>query len=29
LHPTASNSDDGVALAIEQFILNRPQLINQ
>ena len=29
LHPTASNGDDGVALAIEQFILNRPQLINQ
>jgi Cof subfamily protein (haloacid dehalogenase superfamily) len=29
LHPTASNRDDGVALAIEQFILNRPQLINQ
>jgi Cof subfamily protein (haloacid dehalogenase superfamily) len=29
LHPTASNADDGVALAIEQFILNRPQLINQ
>lgn len=29
LHPTASNTDDGVALAIEQFILNRPQLINQ
>ncbi len=29
LHPTASNSEDGVALAIEQFILNRPQLINQ
>jgi Cof subfamily protein (haloacid dehalogenase superfamily) len=28
LHPTASNRDDGVALAIEQFILNR-QLINQ
>lgn len=28
LHPTASNRDDGVALAIEQFILN-PQLINQ
>ena len=28
LHPTASNHDDGVALAIEQFILN-PQLINQ
>jgi len=27
LHPTASNRDDGVALAIEQFILN-PQLIN-
>jgi hydroxymethylpyrimidine pyrophosphatase-like HAD family hydrolase len=22
LHPTASNRDDGVALAIEQFILN-------
>lgn len=29
LHPTASNSEDGVALAIEQFILNREQLINQ
>lgn len=29
LHPTASNHDDGVALAIEQFILNRTQLINQ
>ncbi len=29
LHPTASNKEDGVALAIEQFILNRPQLINQ
>ena len=29
LYPTASNGDDGVALAIEQFILNRPQLINQ
>jgi Cof subfamily protein (haloacid dehalogenase superfamily) len=29
LHPTASNSDDGVALAIEQFILNRTELINQ
>lgn len=29
LHPTASNSEDGVALAIEQFILNRAQLINQ
>ena len=28
LHPTASNRDDGVALAIERFILN-PQLINQ
>ncbi|HEU4836881.1 MAG TPA: Cof-type HAD-IIB family hydrolase [Pyrinomonadaceae bacterium] len=28
LHPTASNRDDGVALAIEQFILNT-QLINQ
>jgi Cof subfamily protein (haloacid dehalogenase superfamily) len=28
LHPTASNRDDGVALAIQQFILN-PQLINQ
>lgn len=28
LHPTASNRDDGVALAIEQFIL-KPQLINQ
>jgi len=29
LHPTASNIEDGVALAIEQFILNREQLINQ
>jgi Cof subfamily protein (haloacid dehalogenase superfamily) len=29
LHPTASNSEDGVALAIEQFILNRTELINQ
>jgi len=29
LHPTASNKDDGVALAIEQFILTPPQLINQ
>jgi hypothetical protein len=29
LHPTASNIEDGVALAIEQFILSRPQLINQ
>ena len=29
LHPTASNKDDGVALAIERFILTRPQLINQ
>ena len=29
LHLTASNGDDGVALAIEQFILNRPELINQ
>jgi len=29
LHPTASNREDGVALAIEQFILNRPELINQ
>jgi hypothetical protein len=29
LHPTASNTEDGVALAIEQFILNREQLINQ
>lgn len=28
LHPTASNREDGVALAIKQFILN-PQLINQ
>ena len=27
LHPTASNREDGVALAIERFILN-PQLIN-
>ena len=25
LHPTASNSEDGVALAIEQFILNRSE----
>ena len=29
LHPTASNVEDGVALAIEQFILNPAQLINQ
>lgn len=29
LHPTASNREDGVALAIGQFILNRPELINQ
>ena len=29
LNPTASNREDGVALAIEQFILNRPELINQ
>src|SRR2546423_8450915 len=29
LHPTASNTEDGVALAIEQFILNGEQLINQ
>jgi Cof subfamily protein (haloacid dehalogenase superfamily) len=29
LHPTASNGDDGVALAVEQFILNRTELINQ
>ena len=29
LHPTTSNTEDGVALAIEQFILNREQLINQ
>jgi Cof subfamily protein (haloacid dehalogenase superfamily) len=29
LHPTASNREDGVALAIEQFILNRTELINQ
>ena len=29
LHPTASNREDGVALAIEQFILNRRELINQ
>jgi Cof subfamily protein (haloacid dehalogenase superfamily) len=28
LHPTASNREDGVALAIEQFILNRAELIN-
>jgi len=25
LHPTASNSEDGVALAIEQFILNKSE----
>jgi len=29
LHPTASNKDDGVALAIERFILTPPQSINQ
>lgn len=29
LHPTASNREDGVALAIEQFILDRPELINK
>ena len=29
LYPTASNHEDGVALAIKQFILNRPELINQ
>jgi Cof subfamily protein (haloacid dehalogenase superfamily) len=29
LHPTASNNEDGVALAIEQFILNRTHSINQ
>jgi 5-amino-6-(5-phospho-D-ribitylamino)uracil phosphatase len=29
LHPTASNREDGVALAIEQFILNGPELINK
>ena len=29
LHPTASNNEDGVALAIEQFILNQSQLINK
>src|SRR5215213_4250805 len=29
LHPTASNREDGVALAIEQFILKPTQLINQ
>jgi Cof subfamily protein (haloacid dehalogenase superfamily) len=29
LHPTASNREDGVALAIEKFILARPELINQ
>lgn len=29
LHPTTSNREDGVALAIEQFILNRTELINQ
>ena len=29
LHPTASNREDGVALAIDQFILNRAELINQ
>jgi Cof subfamily protein (haloacid dehalogenase superfamily) len=29
LHPTASNTEDGVALAIERFILNTEQLIIQ
>ena len=29
LRPTASNNEDGVALAIEQFILNPAELINQ
>lgn len=29
LHPTATNNEDGVALAIEQFILNQPQFINK
>ena len=29
LHPTTSNHEDGVAAAIEQFIFNRAQLINQ
>ncbi len=29
LHPTASNSEDGVALAIEKFILNPAQIINK
>jgi Cof subfamily protein (haloacid dehalogenase superfamily) len=29
LHPTTSNGEDGVALAIEKFILTRPELINQ
>ena len=29
LHPTTSNIEDGVALAIEKFILNPAQLINQ
>jgi Cof subfamily protein (haloacid dehalogenase superfamily) len=29
LHPTATNNENGVALAIEQFILNQPQLINK
>lgn len=29
LHPTATNIDDGVALAIQQFILSEAQLINQ
>jgi Cof subfamily protein (haloacid dehalogenase superfamily) len=29
LHPTATNSEDGVALAIEQFILSEAKLINQ
>jgi len=29
LHPTASNIEDGVALAIEQFILSETQFINQ
>ena len=29
LRPTATNNEDGVALAIEQFILNQPQLIKK
>src|ERR1051325_10166419 len=29
LHPTTSNHEDGVAMAIEKFILNPAQLINQ